>query len=832
MTSTIDVEDVLSKLNNVEKVSLLAGADWWHTVALPKHGVPAIRVSDGPNGVRGTKFFNGTKAACFPCGTALGATWDTELLHKAGVAMGHESKAKGSHVILGPTINMQRSPLGGRGFESLSEDPVLAGLGAAALVNGIQETGVVATIKHFVCNDMEHERNGTDAIITERALREIYALPFQLVVKESQPGCFMTAYNKVNGLHVSENPKILRDMLRGEWGWKGCVMSDWWGTYSTSGAANAGLDLEMPGATKWRGEMLLQAVGVNKVPQHVLDERVRNVLNLVNRCAASKIPEYAEEKTADTPETAALLRKIGGESIVLMKNDNNVLPLKKDKKTLILGPNAKIATYHGGGSASLAAYYAITPFDGISAQLTSPPSYTAGCYAHKELPLLGTLLKTDKGAPGVTFRAYNESPSVKERELCDEIVLDKTEFLLMDYNNPKLNTLWYADIEGYLTAEEDSDFELGLGVYGAAKLFVDGKLLIDNDTKQTKGTLFFHCGTVEEKGILSVKKGQKYHIKVEFASAPASKLDQGSNVLFGGGAARIGGAKVIDADKEVKHAAELAKDADQVIICAGLNADWETEGSDRENMSLPGHMDALISAVSAANSSTVVVMQSGTPVAMPWASSVKGLVHAWYGGNETGNAIADVLFGNVNPSAKLPLSFPKRLQDNPAFLNYRTERGRALYGEDVYVGYRWYETLDLPVLFPFGHGLSYTTFTFSDLKVQKTDKELKVLVKVSNTGPLAGAEVVQVYTSQKNPSIRRPKKELKGFKKVFLEKGESKVVEVVIETKYATSFWDEIRNAWVSEKDTYEVIVGGSSEETGAVKGSFDVPKTTWWNGL
>ncbi len=217
----------LSVFHSTSSLLTYPGADWWHTNALPQHGVPAIRVSDGPNGVRGTRFFNGIKAACFPCGTALGATWDTELLHKAGMAMGHESKAKGSHVILGPTINIQRSPLGGRGFESLSEDPVLAGLGASALVNGIQETGVVATIKHFICNDMEHERNGSDAILTERALREIYALPFQLVIKESQPGCFMTAYNKVNGLHVSENPKILKDMLRGEWGWKGCVMSDW-----------------------------------------------------------------------------------------------------------------------------------------------------------------------------------------------------------------------------------------------------------------------------------------------------------------------------------------------------------------------------------------------------------------------------------------------------------------------------------------------------------------------------------------------------------------------------------------------------------------------------
>ena len=302
---------------------------------LPKHGVPSIRVSDGPNGVRGTKFFNGITAACFPCGTALGATWDTPLLHQAGVVMGEEAISKGAHVILGPTINMQRSPLGGRGFESISEDPVLAGLGAAALVKGIQETGVVATIKHFVCNDQEHERNAVNTIITERALREIYLLPFQLVVRDANPGAFMTAYNKINGTHVSENPKILRDTLRGEWGWKGWVMSDWWGPYSTSGAANAGLDLEMPGPTKYRGDLLLQAVGTFKVPQHILDERARNVLQLVNRCAASKIPEYAEEKVANTPKTSALLRKIGAESIVLMKNEGNILPLKKDKKVYL-----------------------------------------------------------------------------------------------------------------------------------------------------------------------------------------------------------------------------------------------------------------------------------------------------------------------------------------------------------------------------------------------------------------------------------------------------------------------------------------------------------------
>lgn len=504
-----------------------------------------------------------------------------------------------------------------------------------------------------------------------------------------------------------------------------------------------------------------------------------------------------------------------------------------NKQTLIIGPNAKYAAYHGGGSASLNAYYAITPFSGISAQLTSPPTFTEGCYAHKELPLLGYFLTTATNEQGVIFKAYDLPSSNPARRCVDEITLQKTDFLLMDYDPPGISDpIWYADIEGSLIADQDCVYELGLGVYGTAQLFVNDELLIDNLSKQTKGTMFFNCGTIEEKGRVEMKKGEKYTFRIEFGSAPTCKLERGHNVLFGGGAVRLGGCRVVDPDEEVRYAAMLAGEHDQVVVCAGLNADWETEGADRENMDLPGHMDALIAAVSAANPSTVVVMQSGTPVAMPWIDSVKGLVQAWYGGNETGNAIADVLFGSVNPSAKLPLSFPKRVQDNPSFVNYVTERGRTLYGEDVYIGYRWYEMLDLPVLFPFGHGLSYTTFEISDLTIEKGEKEIKVKVRVENTGEREGAEVVQVYVAQKNPSVRRPRKELKGFSKVLLGKGESRVVEVLLEGKYATSFWDELREAWISEKDEYAVLVGSSSETTKALTATFEVEKTSWWNGL
>ncbi|XXH03297.1 hypothetical protein Hte_009695 [Hypoxylon texense] len=831
----INVEEVLKKLSMSDKVDLLAGIDFWHTKSLPQHGIPSLRLSDGPNGVRGTKFFNGVKAACFPCGTGLGATFNQELLEEAGKKMGEEAKIKGAHVILGPTINMQRGPLGGRGFESLGEDPFLAGLGAAAIVRGIQSTGIQATIKHFVCNDHEHKRNAVQAIITERALREIYALPFQLVVRDSNPGSFMTGYNGVNGSYCSENPKLLDQMLRGEWGWDGMIMSDWYGTYSTTEAALAGLDLEMPGPPRFRGDPLKFNVSTDKVRTHVLNQRAKAMLEFIKKCAASGVKENAPETTADTPETAELLRRIGNEGIVLMKNEKSVLPLKKDKKTVVIGPNAKVATYHGGGSASLAAYYAVTPFDGISSKLSSPPGYTIGQYSHKLLPLLGYSTKSASGEQGMTMKVYTDGPDFSGRQPVDQLEILKTEMLLIDYENPNVKSpLWYATLEGSMVAQEDATWEFGVIVSGSANLYINGELIVDNTEKQTLGEAFFGSATVEEKGFYKLEKGKTYDFKVTFGSSPTSKLGGGA-VLLNGGALRIGGCKVVDPKAEIAHAVELARDADQVIVCAGLNAEWETEGNDRVDMSLPPGLDDLIAAVAKVNPNTAVVMQSGTPVEMPWIKDVNALIHAWYGGNETGNTIADILFGDVNPSGKLSLSFPVRVQHNPAFLNYRTEGGRVIYGEDIYIGYRYYEFADREVLFPFGHGLSYTTFAFSDLSVADKDGELAVSVTVENTGSVKGAEVAQVYVAPKQKAkVNRPVKELKGFAKVELAPGEAKSVTVKVATRYAASYWDEERDQWCAEEGEYEVIVSDSSEvkEGKAIKGSFKVSETFWWSGL
>ncbi|KAL2880327.1 beta-glucosidase [Colletotrichum sp. CLE4] len=834
--AVFDVENVLEKLTVQEKIDLLAGIDFWHTKSVPRLGVPSIRLSDGPNGVRGTRFFNGVPAACFPCGTGLAATWDAGLLQEAGKLMGLEARAKGAHILLGPTVNMQRSPLGGRGFESFSEDPVLAGQSAAAVVTGIQSTGVQAAIKHFVGNDQEHERMAVDSRITDRALREIYLLPFQIAVRDANPASFMTAYNKVNGLHVSEDIGMLQSILRDQWKWQGLVMSDWYGTYSTIEAIEAGLDLEMPGPTRWRGQLVKHALASRKLLPETVDERVRAVLKAVRRAALTGISEGAEERSRDLPETSALLRKIAGDSIVLLKNENATLPFNKEKTVLVIGPNAKAAVYCGGGSATLRPYYAVTPFDAIFEQARDVV-YSVGCYAHKMLPILGPRLKTANGQVGVTFRAYTAPETETHRQPVDTLHLVDTNMYFADYYHSEITEdLWWGEIEASFTAEETGDFQFGLTVHGTANLYIDGELVIDNETTQRGGGSFFNVGTVEETGIKALVTGQTYNVTVKFASGAASKVKDADGVVsFGGGGVRIGGVEVRDADQEIRRAAELAKSVDQVVVCVGLNADFEQEGHDRPHMDLPGRTDDLVSAIAAANPSTTVVVQSGTPVTMPWAGSVSAIIQAWYGGNETGNSIADVLFGNVNPSGKLPLSFPVRVEDNPAFLNYRSDQGRVLYGEDVFVGYRYYEAVKRPVLYPFGWGLSYTTFKIDGLQVSHRvtdgDEKILVIVKLNNTGTVDGSEVVQVYVAPQHPSITRPGKELKGFSKTDVKAGQSAEVEIVLSKKYALSFWDEPRKQWAVEAGKYNILVGTSSSET-PLAATVEVEKTSWWSGI
>ena len=587
----------------------------------------------------------------------------------------------------------------------------------------------------------------------------------------------------------------------------------------------------MPGASYVRGKLVQQAIGCGKLIEHDLDLRAREVLKLVKKAQKLGIPENAPEETRESEETSQLLRKIGADGIVLMKNENNVLPFKKDKSIAIIGPNAKFAAYCGGGSAALTPYYAKTPFQGISAQ-AKDFKYSLGVVGWNKLPFISWLTESLDGKQGLTMKTYAEPPSDKDRKKIDEVYVRQSEAILIDYKPPGVSgNLYYIDFEGTLVPEESGEYEFSLSCAGTAKLFIDGKEVVDNETNQRPGDSFFGHGTAEETGSVKLEAGKEYKIRCTFGTAPTMKFHAPGTTTMGSGGLRIGGERKVDAKEAHDAAVKLAGEVDQVVICAGLNSDWESEGYDRPHMDLPPGSDELIAAVTAANPNTAVVIQSGTPVTMPWLSKTPALLQAWYGGNETGNAIADVLFGDVNPSGKAPLSFPVRNEDNPAYLNFRSERGRVLYGEDVYIGYRFYERTKLPVEIPFGHGLSYTKFSMKDLSVTDDETTIKATVTVTNDGDYDGAQVVQVYVGQRKPSINRPVKELKGFTKVVLKKGESKQAEVSFSKKYGASFWDEHRDAWIMEKDVYDVLVGDSSADT-PLKGDFEVKKTDWWTGL
>ncbi|KAG7835360.1 hypothetical protein KL942_005374 [Ogataea angusta] len=818
MSRRFEVEEVLQQLTEAQKIALTAGTSH-----------PPSPNSQAPTTGTQLNHFNSTPTACIPSGTALASTWDGNLLFQTGELLDKEARAKGVHVILGPTANIQRVPLGGRGFESFSEDPYLSGILSAAYINGFQKTGLAATMKHYVGNDQEHERFSSNSVISQRALREIYLRPFEIAIKESKPKGIMTSYNRVNGVHVSEDRYLLTEILQNQWGYQGLIMSDWTGTYSTTEALLAGLDLEMPGPGIWRGANLSRALVAGKISKDVLDGRARRVLQLANSVIDAGVEDDKTEEQRDVPETRAFLRKLAGEAVVLLKNEDSVLPLQKEK-TLVIGPNAIYTAYSGGGSALVTPYYTVSPLDAISKEI-GPENVTfqIGAYSHRYMPSLARYLKLDNGSTGVRFQIYNESFEVKERVAVDELTLrDINYFRMNDYVNPKLkSSTFYCCLTSNFIPESDGLFDFGVSVYGTALLFLDDELIIDNLHNQKAGESFYGRGTVEVRGSYFVKAGQRYKLRIEFGSSPTSMLHQSNPVFFGAGGLMFGGAPRIDDEQEIRQAAEAASLASQVVLVTGLNKEWESEGSDRKNMKLPGHNDRLIESVLDANPNTVVVIQAGTPVEMPWESKAKALLYTSYGGNETGSGIADVVFGNINPAGKLPLTFPKRLEDCPGYINFGTENGRVLYGEDVYVGYRFYDTLNVPTLFPFGYGLSYTSFALSALKVDY-DGVLKVEVSVKNTGHRAGAEVVQVYIHQNSPAIKRPFKELKGFSKLFLEAGSSQKVRISIDGKFATSYWNEARDKWIMEAGTYTVLVGTSSEGD-FLEEEFTVARPSLW---
>ncbi|KAH8920527.1 glycoside hydrolase family 3 protein [Atractiella rhizophila] len=860
------IDEKLKLLTTEEATSLLSGADFWHTSAITRLGIEALRLSDGPNGCRGTQFFNGIPAGCTPCASAMAATFNETLLKTVGICLADECIAKGVHILLGPTINIARSPLGGRGFESYSEDPYLSGKMAAAFVQGLQSKNIGATIKHFVCNDQEFQRHSISAMVDPRTLREIYLKPFQIALAESDPWALMTSYNKVNDLHVSHNSFLLREVLRDEWGWNGLVMSDWFGTYSTVEAVKAGLDLEMPGPAVMRGAVLQRTHWGGIIHDDDIQNCSRRVLQLVERTKSSGVPSNAVEKGVslfsltnlsyiysvidignDTPESRRVLRQTASESIVLLKNEANILPLDASLPTIaIIGPNGAATPISGGGSAALRPYYRISALDGIKAQVSKDTKvvYTEGFKSHVLLPS-AVLESMVHGTVKVDF--FDKPPSsegtYEGNHLCT-IQADTTTMFFADGIPESVVPKYpvYARVTATITPHDTGVYELGLASCGQANLYIDGKLLVENSTNQIRSTIFFNTATEERIGEIKLAKGTEYELTVRYTNEeliPPNEHGSGRAVNWGG--IRIGAARKFDAEEAIREAADLAASASAAIVFVGLTPELESEGFDRPDMSLPGNTDALVAAVLKANPNTIIVSHAGTPVDVsPWIDECKTFVHAWYLGTEGGNALADVLFGKTTPSGKLSLSWPRKLSDNPSYLHFpgENENGRVHYSEGLFVGYKHYEKRSIAPLFPFGYGLSYTNFEYSSLLFSSSKlssqggrKSLDVSVVIKNTGAKEGAESCQLYIAPRKSSLQRPIKELKGFAKTsILPPGESATVKMTVDFG-SLSYWDDRRKCWVAEKGEYDVCIGASVEDI-RLKGTIENEDEFTWRGL
>ncbi|KAJ7694074.1 glycoside hydrolase family 3 protein, partial [Mycena rosella] len=839
-----DISDLVRKLTTNEKISLLGAPNWWNTSSISRLGIPSIRMSDGPNGVRGSSHFVASPAQCLPCATAMASTFDPELIQKVGAFLAAEAKSKSSVVLLAPTCNIQRTPLGGRAFESFSEDPHLSGTMSASYINGLQEEGVSATIKHFVANDQEHERTAAESVMSDRALREIYLYPFMLAQKNAKPGAYMTSYGRVRGVHCAESRYLLQDILRDEWKFTGLVISDWYGTYGVDEALNAGLGLEMPGPPRWRTSALVNhCLTAQKLSLATLNERVTTLLTFVqNQARQNPDVVYGDgiERTRDSPEARAFCRQLAGDGIVLLKNQDNLLPLSSQTKRLaIIGPNALQHIISGGGSAALKPSYSVSPYAGVvsGAPAGITIEHTVGCYAHKYLPTLEKNLKTKSGEPGWLCTFYNHDEQGGLTDAVAAFVIMDTRVKLVDFLPPGLTPNWTIKLTGCLTAEKTAPFELGLTVAGRARLWVNEELTIDNWTKQTPGDFFYGQGTIEEKAVINLNAQVPVDVLVEYTNTPpptdgSDDVSSQPALMLG---VRLGGCEKIDADAAIESAVNLAASCDAVLFVAGLTPEWESEGFDRPTLSLPGRQDEVIARIAAANPDTIVCIQAGSATAMPWIAEVKSVVQTWYLGNEVGNAIGDIIWGTVNPSGRLPLSFPVRIEDTPAYLNQHSENGKIHYREDLFVGYKHYHARAIKPLFEFGFGLSYTTFSFANLLVSDAvfndaGLNFSVSVTIKNDGLVAGSEVAQVYISYPEIGITTPVYQLKGFAKAKIAPGATQDLVIKMD-KFALAFWDSNMNGWSVSPGKYVINVGASSADF-RLQGELELTRGFTWKGL
>ncbi|MGV3575111.1 MAG: beta-glucosidase H [Devosia sp.] len=786
-----------------EKASILSGEDFWSVPAISRLGIGKLRVTDGPNGARGGgSLIGGVKSASFPVGIAIGSTWNVALVEEIGAALADEVKSKGAHMLLAPTVNIHRSVTNGRNFECYSEDPFLSAELAVGYIKGLQGQGIGATIKHFVGNESEIERTTMSSEIDERSLREIYLIPFEWAVKKANTWGIMSSYNRLNGTFTSEHNWLLTTVLRDEWGYDGIVMSDWFGSHSTAETVNAGLDLEMPGPARDRGQKLIDAVNSGAVSTETLDKRVLAMLRLMERVGSLDDHRPHQEQANDRPEHRALIRRAGAEAAVLLKN-NGALPLKPGAKIAVIGPNAKRAQIMGGGSAQLNAHYRVSPWEGLVAQLGEDQlTYAVGCGNDRFEPLLRGTLTVE----------YFDNETLAGEPVHIGTQEDAQAFWIGQVAEGKVDPLHFsARVRATYTPEKSGTHRVGIYSAGFSKVFVDGKLVADAWTNWTKGRTFFEEGCDEVVGTADLEAGGSYDVVIEFAIKDFATL---------GLAAFACGIGLPLGDADIAEAVRAARNADVAVVFIGRNGEWDTEGSDLPGIELPGRQNELVAAVAQANPNTVVVLQTGGPVEMPWIGSVRAVLEAWYSGQEAGNAIADVLTGSAEPGGRLSQTFPVRWADNPAHSQdrevYPGLDGKVRYEEGIFVGYRHYDRLGMTPLYPFGFGLGYTTFSVSDLTIDdsafEADGDVTATVTVTNTGARAGSTVVQLYVSDTESSSPRPAKELKAFAKVALAPGESSQVTLTLDARSFAFYRLEAKH-WLVESGDFTLRVGQSSAD-------------------
>ncbi|KAF4985515.1 hypothetical protein FDECE_16508 [Fusarium decemcellulare] len=800
-----------------EKLAKLSLKEKAWTKAIPEKGIPAIKTTDGPNGARGGIFVGGTKAALFPCGISLAATWNKDLLYQVGQHLALEAKARSAEMLLAPTVCMHRHPLGGRNFESFSEDPLLTGKLAAQYIKGLQDRGVAATIKHFVGNEQETNRLTIDSLVTERPLREIYLRPFEIAIREANPWAVMSSYNLINGVHADLNKHTLKDILRGEWNYDGTVVSDWGGINSSVESVQAGCDIEFPYSSKWRLDKLVTAANEGRIQMEDIDQAAENVLTLVERLKGSDMSPEEPEREDDREETRQMIRAAGHEGLTLLKNDDSILPLcPKSTKVAVIGPNANRAIAGGGGSASLNPYYNTIPLDSIRRIAQKKVSFAQGCYIHKWLPVASNYCTDKSGKPGVNIDwfagdKFEGSPVVVQRRTNTDL------FLWDSAPLSQVGPEWSAIATTYLTPKTTGKHTISFMSVGPGKLYVNGKLVLDLWDWTEEGEAMFD-GSVDYLVEIDMEADKAVELRVEMTNElrPISKQKQfGITHKYGG--CRIG-FKEQDRVNYVQEAVETARAADVAVVIVGVDAEWESEGYDRQTMDLPvdGSQDKLIEAVVKANPRTVVVNQSGSAVHMPWAEQVPVIIQGWYQGQEAGNSLADVLFGVENPSGKLPATFPKRIEHTPAWHTWPGENEKVLYGEGLYIGYRHYDHAKIEPLFPFGHGLSYTTFEYGrpeiSTKTLTPNGVTSITLAISNIGSRAGAETVQLYIHDEKSRLPRPEKELVAFEKIFLQAEETRHITIDLD-KYAVGYYDETIPGWIAEEGTFKVLIGASSAD-------------------